>query len=104
MTDVRLMSFIIGFWLFLPIPFMFFGIGGANIINVDELSELEQPQAEPSTLESIGIFVKIAWTLFWTYVFTIFIWVEGCPLIINLFLMFLRLISGLILLMIARGN
>lgn len=103
MNKFGALAFIIGFWLLLPIPFMYLNIGGYSTLNFDKLAEIESPQ-EVSWVESVGTFFSTAITLIGIYFQTMLLWINGVPMIINIFLWFLRIISGLSLLLILTGG
>ena len=98
MTDTKIMAFIIAFWLLLPLPFMYMGIGGFTELNFKNLESIEKPDKDVGTLGTINEIAKVGISLVIIYFQIIFIWVFNMPLLVNIFLWFLRIISGLIFL------
>lgn len=75
--------FLIGFWLFLPIPLMLFGVGGYN--TVDSVNA----GATWGIMDYIGIYFKLL-------VFSI----PDAPLILKYFVHFLQIMTVLFILII----
>ena len=95
MSKEVIMVFIIGFWLIFPLPMMFLNIGGFEEIDYGSL----ESTSKPTLLNYLGLGID----LLGMYFFTIFIWVIDAPLFLNIFFIFLRLISGFMLVLILRG-
>lgn len=95
-TKYVLAMSIILFWLVLPIPLMLMGVGG-----FDELSTLDQKRAtEPTTITVImdlGNYLAV-------YFKTMFFLIPNANAYIMRFVNFLQLMSGLLILVMIRGN
>lgn len=89
---------IIIFWLFIPIPFMLFGIGGANSNLFESTSQIKNDE-KPNVITYITFTI----TQLGFYLKMVFLWIDGLPLIFNLILTVFRLISWLIVILAIRG-
>lgn len=104
MSKLKTMGFIIAFWLILPFPFMFVNVGGFDTLDFDKLKTSEKPATDVNIIWTFFEYGRIGLTLLTVYLQILFIWVYGAPLFINIFLWFLRIMSGFVLLLILRGS
>lgn len=87
---------IVAFWLFLPIPLMYMGVGGFNEINTGDL----QNSDEPTTLGLIldfGGYISV-------YFQTMFFIIPNINFILARFVNLLQIMSGFLILVMIRGN
>ena len=98
MNKLAFMSFAVVFWISLPVILGFLGIGGSDNLrlNFQELNDLKEPTIKSN--------IELGWTMATYYFKIIFMWVYGAPLIINLFLWILRIITAFVILLIIRGT
>lgn len=96
MNKVILALFLIGFWLFLPIPFM--------LLNVDGYEELDITEAEDT--EEIGFlnFLGTMGNLFGIYWKLFFMSFPTVSSYINYFLLFLKVATITLAIFMIRGN
>lgn len=98
MSKIAVMSFIISFWVILPIVFAFAGIGGFEDITED--FRVLETQEKPTAITQL----TIVFSMIGYFFKTIFIWVYGIPTVFNVFLWILRIISAFILILTIRGT
>lgn len=101
MNKIVLVVFLIGFWLFLPIPMIYMNIGNYDYLRENDLSDLDKYENErPSFLNflnEIGYMVGI-------YLKLLFFTIPNAPALINYFLLFLKSLTGVFLFVMLRGN
>ena len=94
------------FWLLLPIPLMFFGIGGNDISTLKEdmenVSEIDDSYTSFLGIEIIWNYFKVFVSFLVMYFKIIFLWVDGIPIIFNYFFWFLRLSSFIALVVLMK--
>jgi len=95
MSKIRIMLFIIAFWLIIPLPFMILGIGGFDRVSFKEIQDLEQP--------SFFNYLTIGWDYLSIYFRIIFIGFYGTPIYIDIFLWLLRAITVFTFILVIRG-
>lgn len=111
MSKVYILGTIICFWLLLPFVFGFLGMGGFDSIkndleDINKLSiqsEIEENDSLFNSVTKTFDYIKIVFKFLGVYVKILFVWVDNLPLFFNLFLILLRVLSGIVIMLIIRG-
>lgn len=96
MNKIVLGLFIVGFWLFLPIPFMIMDIGEYQAIDLEEAEETE----DIGFLDFLGTMAD----LFGVYWRLFFFTIPDVNQYLNYFILFIKVSTILFTLIMLRGN
>ena len=91
-----IIGFILAFWLFLPLPMMFLGMGNFNTLDYSALEQVSEPNFftyVSTSVAMLSIYFKI-----------LFLGIPEAPLIINVFIGFLKLMSGIVIALLLKGE
>jgi hypothetical protein len=96
-SSLRVIIFILVFWLFLPIPFILYNTYATDSFNFNTIdtSNLESIK-NPTIFDNLGVM----WSVIGIYFQMVFLWINGLPLILNYFLILLRIISAFVIVMV----
>ena len=92
MGKMTLLLFVVGFWLFLPIPFMLMNIGEYQLIDTEEIDGIEEPNAV-----NIWDVLKIYWRV-------LFFTIPNANIYIQYILLFFKVASVLGVFLVIRGD
>lgn len=120
MNKLYSIVFIIGFWFFLPIPYMLLEMNSYDssiMFNIrTQIEKLEVNKIENETYEadfwtkagnfidSLATFSNIGLQLMVLFFQILILGIPNAPVIINYFLWFLKIISAIVLYLLVRGN
>lgn len=96
MNKIVVALFIIGFWIFLPIPMMLLDVGGYEVVDLSEAEDTGEI-GFINFLGTLGNIFKTYWNLF-------FFNIPTSNVYIQYFLLFIKSASLLFTILILRGN
>lgn len=102
MSRVILAIFVIGFWLFLPLPLMYLDVGGFSEVDKSDLATIQTPNVGKLTflfdlIQPFVVFIKMYFKLL---VFSI----PTVSIGIRYFFNFIQILSMIFLAFMLRGN
>jgi len=126
MNKLFVIILILGFWFIFPIPFALMGMSGADSETIKNMASEIESISEPvipmfedtqnnTFLEKAafavysffaGIFniIGFVFKILWVYMKILTIGLPETPLYINMFLIFLKVISGITIYLLLRGD
>ena len=96
MTKLWFATFIVAFWLILPVPMMFLNIGDYDYLEDDFKALTEKP--------NVFNYLAIAFDMIWFYLTLVFFTIPNAPVIVNVFVMIIKYTSVTVAYLLLRGS
>ena len=97
MSKYVFIGFVIAFWVLLPLGFMFTVEDGFNAFQQTDFTEMK-------TTPTVFDYITVTFNMLGVFIQVLFFWVPGLPAFLNYILLFMKLLSAIMIIVLIKGE